>query len=56
MFIRAPQVVRLGADVEVLSTHEDKVVLARQGSVMVASFHPELTSDNRIHSLFLQEV
>lgn len=56
MFIRAPHVVRLGADVEVLSTHEDKVVLARQGSVMVASFHPELTSDNRIHSLFLQEV
>jgi 5'-phosphate synthase pdxT subunit len=36
--------------------HEDKVVLARQGSVMVASFHPELTSDSRIHSLFLQEV
>ena len=56
MFIRAPQVVRIGSDVEVLSTHEDKVVLARQGSVMVASFHPELTSDNRIHSLFLQEV
>lgn len=56
MFIRAPQVVRVGPDVEVLSTHEDKVVLARQGSVMVASFHPELTSDNRIHSLFLQEV
>jgi len=56
MFIRAPQVVRVGAKVEVLSTHEDKVVLARQGSVMVASFHPELTSDNRIHSLFMQEV
>lgn len=56
MFIRAPQVVRIGSQVEVLSRHEDKVVLARQGSVMVASFHPELTSDSRIHSLFLQEV
>ncbi len=56
MFIRAPQVSRIGSNVEVLSMHEDKVVLARQGSVMVASFHPELTSDNRIHSLFLQEV
>lgn len=56
MFIRAPQVIRIGSEVEVLSTHEDKVVLARQGSVMVASFHPELTSDSRIHSLFLQEV
>ncbi len=56
MFIRAPQVVRVGSDVEVLSTYEDKVVLARQGSVMVASFHPELTSDSRIHSVFLREV
>ncbi len=56
MFIRAPQVVRVGSDVEVLSSYEDKVVLARQGSVMVASFHPELTSDSRIHSMFLREV
>ena len=59
VFIRAPQVSRIGEDVTVLARHKEDVVLARQGSVMVASFHPELTNDARIHSMFiglLQEV
>ncbi|NBW91267.1 MAG: pyridoxal 5'-phosphate synthase glutaminase subunit PdxT [Actinobacteria bacterium] len=59
VFIRAPQIVRCGPEVTVLAKYRDDVVLARQGSVMVASFHPELTDDTRIHSLFtglLQEV
>jgi 5'-phosphate synthase pdxT subunit len=59
VFIRAPQIARLGDDVTVLARHNQDVVLARQGSVMVASFHPELTIDSRIHSMFiglLQEV
>jgi 5'-phosphate synthase pdxT subunit len=59
VFIRAPQIARYGEGVTVLARHGNDVVLARQGSVMVASFHPELTSDTRIHSLFtglLQEV
>jgi 5'-phosphate synthase pdxT subunit len=59
VFIRAPQIARCGEGVTVLARHGNDVVLARQGSVMVASFHPELTSDTRIHSLFtglLQEV
>ena len=59
VFIRAPQIARIGNDVQVLARHNQDVVLARQGSVMVASFHPELTSDARIHSMFiglLQEV
>ncbi len=59
VFIRAPQIARLGEEVTVLARHNEDVVLARQGSVMVASFHPELTSDARIHSMFiglLQEV
>ena len=59
VFIRAPQIARIGDDVTVLARHNEAVVLARQGSVMVASFHPELTSDARIHSMFiglLQEV
>ena len=59
VFIRAPQIARCGEGVTVLARHGQDVVLARQGSVMVASFHPELTSDMRIHSLFtglLQEV
>jgi 5'-phosphate synthase pdxT subunit len=59
VFIRAPQIARCGEGVTVLARHGEDIVLARQGSVMVASFHPELTSDTRIHSLFtglLQEV
>lgn len=52
VFIRAPQIARCGEGVTVLARHGQDVVLARQGSVMVASFHPELTSDVRIHSLF----
>jgi 5'-phosphate synthase pdxT subunit len=59
VFIRAPQIARMGEEVTVLARHNEDVVLARQGSVMVASFHPELTSDARIHSMFiglLQEV
>jgi 5'-phosphate synthase pdxT subunit len=59
VFIRAPQIARIGEDVQVLARHNEDVVLARQGSVMVASFHPELTSDTRTHAMFiglLQEV
>ena len=59
VFIRAPQIARCGEGVTVLARHGQDIVLAQQGSVMVASFHPELTSDTRIHSLFtglLQEV
>ncbi len=59
VFIRAPQISRCGEGVTVLARHGQDIVLARQGTVMVAAFHPELTSDNRIHSLFtglLQEV
>jgi 5'-phosphate synthase pdxT subunit len=59
VFIRAPQIARCGEGVTVLAQHGQDIVLAQQGSVMVASFHPELTSDTRIHSLFtglLQEV
>ncbi len=56
VFIRAPKVERVGPDVEVIASHAGVPVLARQGSVFVASFHPELTADYRLHSLFLQEV
>jgi 5'-phosphate synthase pdxT subunit len=56
VFIRAPKVERVGANVDVIASHAGVPVLARQGSVFVASFHPELTPDYRLHSLFLQEV
>lgn len=56
VFIRAPKVERVGPGVEVLASHDGVPVLARQGRVLVASFHPELTDDRRLHSLFLDMV
>jgi 5'-phosphate synthase pdxT subunit len=56
VFIRAPKVVDIGAGVEVLAEYDGVPVVARQGRVMVASFHPELTGDARLHAKFLQEV
>jgi len=60
-FIRAPIVERVGDDVTVLATVDDRPVLCTSGPVMVAAFHPELpapdgTSDLRIHRHFLEEV
>lgn len=54
VFIRAPVVERVGDGVEVLARVDDNPVLCRQGHVMVASFHPELTDDRRIHELFVE--
>jgi 5'-phosphate synthase pdxT subunit len=54
VFIRAPRVETVGDGVEVLAEHEGVPVLVRQGAVMVASFHPELTPDTRLHQLFLE--
>jgi len=53
VFIRAPYVVRLGDGVVPMAYHGESVVMAREGSVLVASFHPELTEDLRVHSYFL---
>jgi 5'-phosphate synthase pdxT subunit len=54
VFIRAPRIEHAGDDVEVLATYDDHPVLARQGRVWVASFHPELSGDLRLHERFLQ--
>jgi 5'-phosphate synthase pdxT subunit len=56
VFIRAPRVREAGAEVEVLAEHEGEPVLVRQGPFLVASFHPELTEDTRVHELFLDQV
>lgn len=53
VFIRAPVIERLGGDVDVLASVDDQPVLCRQGAAMVASFHPELSNDMRLHELFL---
>jgi 5'-phosphate synthase pdxT subunit len=56
IFIRAPWIETAGPDVEVLAEVDGHPVLARQGRVLVAAFHPELTDDTRIHELFLNQV
>jgi 5'-phosphate synthase pdxT subunit len=56
VFIRAPRVRDHGPEVEVLAEHEGEPVLLRQGRFLVASFHPELTEDTRVHELFLEQV
>ena len=56
VFIRAPRVTEAGPDVEVLASHEGVPVLLRQGRFLVASFHPELTGDTRVHERFLELV
>jgi pyridoxal 5'-phosphate synthase pdxT subunit len=56
VFIRAPRVRDVGEDVEVLAEHDGEPVLVQQGRFLVASFHPELTEDTRVHELFLDAV
>jgi 5'-phosphate synthase pdxT subunit len=56
VFIRAPLITALGADVEVLARHDDVPVLVRHRSRLASSFHPELTADRRIHRLFLDQI
>ena len=56
VFIRAPRVKEVGGEVEVLAEHGGEPVLLRQGRFLVATFHPELTDDTRVHELFLDAV
>ena len=56
VFIRAPRIRRVGPGVETLARHQDEPVMARQGSVLVATFHPELTDDPTVHEYFCRMV
>ncbi len=56
VFIRAPFVEEAGEGVEVLARVDGHPVLCRQGPVLVAAFHPELTADRRLHELFLSGI
>jgi pyridoxal 5'-phosphate synthase pdxT subunit len=56
VFIRAPRVRDAGPEVEVFAHLDGEPVLVRQGRFLVASFHPELTADTRVHQLFLELV
>ena len=56
VFIRAPRILSIGASVKTLARREDSPVLVRQGDVLAATFHPELSVDRRIHKLFVEIV
>ncbi len=55
VFIRAPRITRVGTAVDVLATHDGEPVLVRQGNLVAATFHPELTDDWRIHAMVFDE-
>jgi pyridoxal 5'-phosphate synthase pdxT subunit len=56
VFIRAPRIIETGAGVEVLAERDGSPTLVKQGAVMAATFHPELSSDRRVHELFVEAV
>lgn len=54
VFIRAPYIEKVGPEVQVLSAYLEKVILVRQGNLLAAAFHPELTEDFRLHQYFIK--
>jgi len=56
VFIRAPRFQNPGKDVKILSTYKNDPIIVRQDNILLTSFHPELTSDHRVHTLFLDEL
>lgn len=56
VFIRAPKIIEIGENVKVLGKHKDDIVLAQSGNVLVATFHPELTDDARVHQYFIERI
>ena len=56
VYIRAPRITRTGPEVEVLAEREGSPTLVRQGHLLAATFHPELSQDTRIHQLFVDAV
>jgi len=56
VFIRAPRIVETGPGVEVLARRKSYPTLVRQGRILAATFHPELSRDRRVHRLFVETV
>lgn len=56
VFIRAPLITAVGNEVDILSTYNDEIVAARQGHLLVSSFHPELTDDYSLHTYFTEMI
>jgi 5'-phosphate synthase pdxT subunit len=56
VYIRAPRIERVGPEVEVLAERDGHPVLVRQGKLLAATFHPELSADTRVHAAFIEMV
>lgn len=56
VFIRAPYIEKVGNDVEILSTHDGHIIACKHKKQLVTSFHPELTSDTRVHQYFIDMI
>jgi 5'-phosphate synthase pdxT subunit len=56
VFIRAPRILETGSSVEVIARRDGFPVLVRQGAILAAAFHPELSADRRVHRLFVETV
>jgi len=56
VFIRSPRITRIGAGVQVLASRDGAPTLVRQGNLLVATFHPEMTADTRVQQFFLEMV
>jgi len=56
VFIRAPRIRRVGEGVETLARHAGEPVMARQGTILISTFHPELTDDPTVHAYFCRMV
>jgi len=56
VFIRAPYIDQASSQVKVMAVVNDKIVIARQGKMLVTAFHPELTEDDRIHKYFISMI
>jgi 5'-phosphate synthase pdxT subunit len=56
VFIRAPRIAHAAANVEVLARRDGAPALVREGHLMAATFHPEMSADNRVHQLFIDLV
>ncbi len=56
VFIRAPRILKTGPSVKTLATRDGFPVLVREGKILAATFHPELSDDQRVHELFLEMI
>ena len=56
VFIRAPKIMALGKGIVVLGTYDDEAVIVQYNNLLAATFHPELTADRRLQTLFLEKI